>query len=214
METKRKQFEESRERERLEVQVRSLQKAEEMKKIMLQSQQNAETRKNMILKQQEIAEQRQVQLAREKERSLEAKRRFLAEKEAHSVIVRQEMERKQHQRVNSILGVAQRKEEVMAKTANEREWQMMIRKEQESLRREEKQDNVQRIARAQEYKKKIIMDKIEYDSSKADSLKLEKERLFSSRATIRREADRQKQKILESFEKMRRKGKLDPSILA
>lgn len=168
----------------------------------------------MILKQQEIAEQRQVVMAREKERSLEAKRRFLAEKEAHSVIVRQEMERKQHDRVNSILGVAQRKEEVMVKTANEREWQMMIRKEQEALRREEKQDNVQRIARAQEYKKKIIMDKIEYDSSKADSLRLEKERLFSSRATIRRDADRQKQKILESFEKMRRKGKLDPSILA
>jgi hypothetical protein len=124
------------------------------------------------------------------------------------------MERKQHERVNSILGVAQRKEEIMAKTANEREWQMMIHKEQEALRREEKQANVQRIARAQEYKKKIIMDKIEYDSNKADSLKLEKERLFSSRAIIRREADRQKQKILETFEKMRRKGRLDRTILS
>ena len=101
----------------------------------------------------------------------------------------------------------------MAKTANEREWQMMIRKETESLKREEKQVNVQRISRAQDYKKKIIMDKIEYDSAKADSLKLEKERLFSSRATIRREADRQKQKILDTFEKMRRKGRLDRSIL-
>jgi hypothetical protein len=56
---------------------------------------------------------------------------LLAEKEAHSVIVRQEMERKNHERVSSILGVAQRKEESMARTANEREWQNMIKKEQE-----------------------------------------------------------------------------------
>jgi hypothetical protein len=57
------------------------------------------------------------------------KRKLLAEKEAHSVVVRQEMERKNHERVNSILSIAQRKEESMAKTANEREWQNMIRKE-------------------------------------------------------------------------------------
>lgn len=76
------------------------------------------------------------------------KRKLLAEKEAHSVVVRQEMERKNHDRVNSILSIAQRKEESMAKTANEREWQNMIRKEQEALRREEKIETVQRIARA------------------------------------------------------------------
>ena len=96
-------------------------------------------------------------MAREKERSLEAKRKLLAEKEAHSVIVRQEMERKNHERVSSILGVAQRKEESMARTANEREWQNMIKKEQEALKREEKIETVQRIARAQEYKKKMIL---------------------------------------------------------
>ena len=36
----------------------------------------------------------------------------------------------------------------MAKTANEREWQNMIRQEQEALKREEKIETVQRIARA------------------------------------------------------------------
>jgi hypothetical protein len=58
------------------------------------------------------------------------------------------MERKNHDRVNSFISIAQRKEESMAKTANEREWQNMIRKEQEALRREEKIETVQRIARA------------------------------------------------------------------
>lgn len=124
------------------------------------------------------------------------------------------MERKNHERVSSILGVAQRKEESMARTANEREWQNMIKKEQEALKREEKIETVQRIARAQEYKKKMILDKIEYDNSKGQAIKQEKQELFSTRATIRREADRQKQKILETFEKMRRKGRLDRGILA
>ena len=114
----------------------------------------------------------------------------MIEKELNSVEVRKKMERRQQERVNSITSEALRKEESMAKTASERDWQMMIRKEQEMLRREEKWSNVERIARAQEYKKKLILDKIEYDNSKTQSLKIEKERLFSSRATIRREADK------------------------
>lgn len=40
----------------------------------------------------------------------------------------------------------------------------MIKREQEMLRREEKWANVERIARAQEYKKQQILGKIEYDS--------------------------------------------------
>ena len=57
------------------------------------------------------------------------------------------------------------------------------------------------------------MDKIEYDNSKTENLQAEKKKLFSSRAQIRREADRQKQLIVETFEKMRKRGRLDRSIL-
>lgn len=90
----------------------------------------------------------------------------------------------------------------------------MIKKEQEMLKREEKWETVERIARAQEYKKSLIMEKIEYDNLKTQTLMSEKERLFSSRASIRREADRQKQAIMDQFEKMRKKGKLDRGALA
>ena len=57
------------------------------------------------------------------------------------------------------------------------------------------------------------MDKIEYDNSKTENLQAEKKKLFSSRAQIRRDADRQKQLILETFEKMRKRGRLDRSVL-
>lgn len=108
---------------------------------------------------------------------------------------------------------AQKKEEVMQMSQTQRQWQLMIRREEELLRREEKWANVERISRAQEYKKKLILDKIEYDNSKTESLQAEKKKLFSSRAQIRRDADRQKQKIVETFEKMRKRGRLDRSVL-
>jgi hypothetical protein len=57
------------------------------------------------------------------------------------------------------------------------------------------------------------LDKIEYDNSKTENLQAEKKKLFSSRAQIRRDADRQKQLILETFEKMRKRGRLDRSVL-
>ena len=60
------------------------------------------------------------------------------------------------------------------------------------LKREEKWMNGERIGRAQEYKKQQILDKIEYDNQKTEALRIEKERLFASRASIRREAEKQK----------------------
>jgi hypothetical protein len=53
----------------------------------------------------------------------------MIEKELHSVEVRKEMERRQQERVSSITNEARKKEEIMARTANERDWQMMIKKE-------------------------------------------------------------------------------------
>lgn len=102
------------------------------------------------------------------------------------------MEKISTQRVEFIKSKAQQREESMTKTMTQREWQLMIKKEQEMLKREEKWQTVERIARAQEYKKSLILEKIEYDNMKTQTLMSEKERLFASRASIRREADRQK----------------------
>lgn len=124
------------------------------------------------------------------------------------------MEKISTQRVEQIKSKAQQREESMTKTMTQREWQLMIKKEQEMLKREEKWQTVERIARAQEYKKSLILEKIEYDNMKTQTLMSEKERLFASRAAIRREADKQKQAIMEQFERMRKKGKLDRGALA
>lgn len=118
------------------------------------------------------------------------------------------------QRVDSILAKAQHRDQNMSKTQSQREWQLMIKREQELIRREEKWLNVERISKATEYKKAQMLEKIEYDNEKTASVRAEKDKLLKSRAAIRREAERQKQAILETFEKMRKRGKVDKGALA
>lgn len=66
----------------------------------------------------------------------------------------------------------------------------MIKKEMELLKREEKIENVGRIAKAQEYKKQKILEKIEFDNMKTQHVRKEKEKLMDTRFSVRREADK------------------------
>ena len=101
----------------------------------------------------------------------------------------------------------------MNKTQTEREWSLMIKKELDLIKREEKFENVERIARAQNYKKQKILEKIEFDNLKSEHVRHEKAKLLDSRFAVRREADKQKHQILEAFETLKKKGKIDPQSL-
>lgn len=78
----------------------------------------------------------------------------------------------------------------MFKTQNEREWSLMIKKEIDLIKREEKFENVERISKAQNYKKQKILEKIDFDNMKSEHLRKEKEKLLDTRFTVRREADK------------------------
>ena len=73
---------------------------------------------------------------------------------------------------------------------------------------------MRRIAKAQEYHKKRILDKIEYDNTKTQTVKEEKGKLMEVRNQVRREADKQKQQVMETFEQMKKKGKVTHASLA
>lgn len=87
----------------------------------------------------------------------------------------------------------------------------MLKREMDLIKREDKLENVDRIARAQEYKKQKVLEKIEFGNMKGEHLKKEKEKLLETRFSVRREADKQKQNILDAFETMKKKGKIDNS---
>ena len=76
----------------------------------------------------------------------------------------------------------------------------MLKKETDLMRREEKEENIIRISKAQQYKKSKVLEKIESDKSRANSIRKEKDKLQETRFFVRREADTLKQQIVESFE--------------
>ena len=80
----------------------------------------------------------------------------------------------------------------MSKTQREKDWALQLKREQEMIKQEDRAENVRRIAKAQEYHKKRILDKIEYDNMKTQTVKEEKGKLMEVRNQVRREADKQK----------------------
>lgn len=82
-----------------------------------------------------------------------------------------------------------------------------MKKEVLILAREEKQENVERIARANLFAKAQIEMKIQQAAEKGKALKLEKAKLLETRFTIRRQAERQKKVLLDNVEKLKKEGK-------
>jgi len=83
----------------------------------------------------------------------------------------------------------------------------------ELIKKNDKQENVQRIARMQEYQKEKLMEKINHDTDRALQIKNEKDSLLSMRMNIRREMEGSKRSIMDKFEQVKR-GKLDAETVS
>ncbi len=66
----------------------------------------------------------------------------------------------------------------------------MLKKEIDLIKREQKMDNVDRISKANDYKKQKILEKIEFGNQKTNHLNAEKEKLLETRFVVRHEADK------------------------
>ncbi len=131
------------------------------------------------------------------------------DKEQHSVEVRNQMAARENNRVGTIKQKREQKEQVMQRTQSEKHWQLALKREMELIKREDRQENVERISKAQQYQKDIVQEKIQYDNMRSMQVQREKEKLLESRFQVRREADKQKQDIFNKFESMKKKGKVD-----
>ena len=58
------------------------------------------------------------------------------------------MEAREIQRINSIRSQRAQKDSIMSKTQREKEWALQLKREQELIKQEDKQENVKRIAKA------------------------------------------------------------------
>lgn len=80
------------------------------------------------------------------------------------------MEAREANRLMNIRSKREEKDSVLEKTQSEKSWQMMIKREQDLIKREDRSENVERITKANEYKKQKILEKIEYDNMKSTAL--------------------------------------------
>ncbi len=124
------------------------------------------------------------------------------------------MEVREFSRIDYIKKKREEKDSVLSKTQSEKEWQLMLKREMDLIKREDKLENVERISKVQEYKKAKVLEKIEFGNIKSEHVQKEKEKLMETRFSVRREAEKQKQTILGAFENMKKKGKIDNTQLA
>ena len=86
---------------------------------------------------------------------------ILAEAKAkHSEEVRILTEKKAEKRKIELINMRVTKEKSLERTVKEREYEMMIKKELRVINREEREANVERMLRQQEYQKTKVMEKI------------------------------------------------------
>jgi uncharacterized protein YfeS len=106
------------------------------------------------------------------------------------------------------------KDEQLKKAYEAREYEESIKKEIALIKREDRLENVERIARANAYQQKKIMEKIELDKLKTEALMAEKASMLQTRFAVRRQADQQKSKLMKTVELMKKKGRFDKEELA
>jgi len=77
----------------------------------------------------------------------------------------------------------------------------------------DKQDNVQRIAKQQEYHKMQLMAKIQIDNERAQIVQLQKQQLLEQRKIIQSQMRAQKEELMAKFENIQKTGKIPEELM-
>jgi hypothetical protein len=77
----------------------------------------------------------------------------------------------------------------------------------------DKQDNVQRIAKQQEYHKMQLMAKIQIDNERAQNVQLQKQQLLEQRKIIQSQMRAQKEELMAKFENIQKTGKIPEELM-
>ena len=120
----------------------------------------------------------------------------------------------EEQRKKHIVDKRQERNYKVEYTHKQREEELKLRKEMENLKRKDRQETVERIAKIQQYKREKVFEKIVQDDMRSMHIRSEKENLLEARKEMRKQADLQKQQMMETFDKMKLKGKVDQKELS
>ena len=99
--------------------------------------------------------------------------------------------------------------------AIEEKWARTQRqKEQNNKKMAEKRSVIERQTRSQQAQRDKLRGKIEMQSEVYRTIQEDKVRMQAQRQEMKKKAEKEKQEIMQAFEKMKAKGKMDPKMLA
>jgi len=87
------------------------------------------------------------------------------------------------------------------------------RKIEESLKQMDKQDNVARIFKQQEYQKAQLMAKIQMDNERGKAVQIQKQELLEQRKVIQKQMLAEKEVLMSKFESIQRTGKIPDDLM-
>ena len=96
------------------------------------------------------------------------------------------MLKKEEDYKSKLLTAREQKELLLKQAQEEREYEAFIKKEMEMIKREDRLENVERIARANEHQQMKIMKKIKEDDLRGQALQKEKMAMLETRFAVRR----------------------------
>ena len=106
------------------------------------------------------------------------------------------------------------KEMMLRLVAQDRDKQAFIRRELSLVKREERLDNVERIARANKYAAAKIKKKIESDMQRSNRLEAQKQEIMEQRRKVKHKLNAEKDQLMKAVEEMKRTGNFTRSKLA
>ena len=115
-------------------------------------------------------------------------------------------DKKAEKKKKQLIKIRVQKEQNLAQTMQQRDYDIVVKKEMRDLKRQERQETVQRMHRQQEYQKSKILEKIVETEKRTQSLKAEKQSIMDLRMETRRQADNNMREISLKVEKIRAKG--------
>lgn len=140
---------------------------------------------------------------------MEERKRNETSKEAHRRQVREQMEMREEDKRTVVLKKINENEKKVEKTKEKVKTERVKKAEEAAIKREDRVENVNRISKMNEYTREQLLEKIEADNEKSRKVQMEKQALLTARSQLRRDIEQQKSKVLEEFERMKKKGKLD-----
>lgn len=204
LEEKRLHIEEERKKAVEDARRRAEKKAHEIQRVIQANQTEEEERLLRLNEAKERLEERQAQLAEAKEKEMKDKAAKAIRKQQKIDAIREANVSIVNQRIEKVIDKQREKEEAVKKLKNSQRKMLVIKKTAEELKRQDRFEEVKRMARQQDYQREVVMDRIQEQYSRVQLISKEKQSILEQRKQLRKDVEIKKKQLMEKFERLKK----------